>query len=56
MKINLKIEDDIIVEYQTAPIVEETAIEITEEQYLLLEKYVGCVDKNFNLCLIEAKI
>lgn len=57
MKINLKIENDIIVEYQTAPIVEETAIEITEEQYLLLEKYVGCVDKNFNLVasLIEKR-
>lgn len=57
MKINLKIENDIIVEYQTAPIEEKTAVEITEEQYLLLEKYVGCIDKNFNLVvsLIEKR-
>ncbi len=57
MKINLKIENDIIVEYQTAPIEEEKALEITEEQYLLLEKYVGCIDKNFNLVvsLIEKR-
>ena len=57
MKINLKIENDIIVEYQTAPIVEKTAVEVTEDQYLLLEKYVGCLDKNFNLvaALIERR-
>ena len=57
MKINLKIENDIIVEYQTVPLVEETAIEITDEQFLLLEQYVGCLDKDFNIVqdLIDKK-
>lgn len=49
MKINLKIENNIIVEYQTVPLIEETAVEITDEQYLLLEQYVGCIDKDFNI-------